>query len=231
MAGFWMQLIVPALAASFGVAAVVWLTRHPSVRARGGGSEGSVVGNATGRSACDAERRATAHRDPWTSALNRCEQAVCRAARVADTVSSEHVRRVLRCVVHRMDAELPHVRALVELGWRLDADAQRDGQAQGYGQVQGHGPGAGLVVTRVHQHLAEGANGFSAVADDVERSVSELVADADLERARKRAGLLRERFPLLPPMSSVLGSPATPDATEQPHPVALPAGRPGDRAS
>ncbi|QGK71638.1 hypothetical protein GIY23_20820 [Allosaccharopolyspora coralli] len=130
----------------------------------------------------------------WSAPLHRCEQAARRAGLAADTVSSNRARQRLHSVVRRMDAELPSVRALAELGRSLDTDPSRDREA----------------VNRVHRQLTEAGERFGAVTDRMLRIVVELVDDGDGERAGRQVGELRERFPLSPPLSDVLARPSRP---------------------
>ncbi|MCI2417038.1 hypothetical protein MOQ72_06345 [Saccharopolyspora sp. K220] len=127
--------------------------------------------------------------DQWLHEVRRCEQAVRRAARAVDAVSSSHARQWLQTVVRRMDAELPNVRALSELGRGL----------------AGSEPGDDAVVRRVHSQLDDAATRFSMVADHVVETVVQLVADPDLSRVHEQVTVLREQFPLLRPMSAVFG--------------------------
>ncbi len=94
-------------------------------------------------------------------------------------------------VVRRMDAELPNVAALVELGRGLAAE---DPPAQARGaQVQ----------TRVRGQVADVAERFGSIAEELLKIVQRLVADPDLPRLHGEVAVLRDEFPLLRPMSAV----------------------------
>ena len=84
-----------------------------------------------------------------------------------------------------MEAELPDVRALVELG-------------RGLGEERGD------AAARVRQQLEDASVRFLMVTDDVLEMVVELVAAPDLNRVNQQVTVLREQFPLLRPMSAVL---------------------------
>lgn len=211
MAGFWVRVSVVLVVGVLVALVVLWTYwnaagrgPHVSVEraraARGPDTSGPrSVGTAVGGTDVPPTIR-----DAWLCEQNRCEQAVRRAARAVDTVSSERARRCLRRLVHRMDAELPYVRALVELGRRLEPTppAERD-----------------AATARVYRQLAVAATRFDETADELARSVAELVADADLGAVRSRTDVLRERFPLVPSMSALAKPP--PDAEtagpEAPH--------------
>jgi hypothetical protein len=119
--------------------------------------------------------------DPWTPAARRCEQAVHRAGQAVEAVSSRETRNRLQAVVRRMDAELPDVRVLAELGRGL-GDSRRDVE----------------VAHRVRAHLAGTAVRFAGVTEEV----LELVAEPD--DVERRVAALRDRFPLVRPLSAVL---------------------------
>lgn len=177
MAGLWVQLLVALV--------------------------GGAVGSAATLGAFSRRRRRTAAPVPeqpastapgldrWLHRMRRCEQAVRRAAQAVDSVSSSSARLDLRSVVRRMDAELPHVRALVELGRALDA-AKHDDVA---------------AATRVLRQLDDAANRFGALADQVRDAVVDLVAAPDLDRMHQRVVALRAQFPLQRPMSALRGDP------------------------
>ncbi|MFB9569998.1 hypothetical protein [Saccharopolyspora hordei] len=140
--------------------------------------------------------------DCWVRELRRCEQAVHRAARAVDAVSSTPARQNLQAVVRRMGAELPDARALAELGCGLastGSDAAR----------------------RVREQLEDAAVRFGAVTDHVVAVVSDLVTDPDLSRVQQEVTALRAQFPLLRPMSAVLNP--TPAPTSTPDRSLLPA--------
>jgi hypothetical protein len=127
--------------------------------------------------------------DQWLHEVQRCEQAVHRAARAVDAVSSTQARHGLQAVVRRMDAELPNVRALSELGRGLASSEPTDD----------------AVVRRVQSQLDDAATRFGMVTDHVLETVVELVANPDLSRVHEQVTVLREQFPLLRPMSAVFG--------------------------
>lgn len=131
-------------------------------------------------------------RDPWQHELRRCEQAVHRAWCAVDTVSSAQARAELRSVVRRMEAELPAVRALAELGRSFTVGApSRSGNE---------------AARRVFRQLADAATTFGEFTDQVLAAVGQLVAAPDLDRMRRQVGELRGGFPLLRPMSALLRS-------------------------
>ncbi|MGP4015222.1 hypothetical protein [Saccharopolyspora sp. 5N708] len=175
MDGIWVQVLTALIAGSCGggMMLAVGVIRRPR----------------TAPPPSSARFSPSAPLDQWLHEVQRCEQAVCRAARAVDAVSSAHARDWLRMVVRRMDAELPNVRALSELGRGL----------------AGGGPGDDAVVRRVRSQLADAATRFGMVADHVVDTVVELVADPDLSRVHEQVTVLREQFPLLRPMSAVLG--------------------------
>lgn len=129
--------------------------------------------------------------DCWARDLDRCEQAVSRAASAVHSVSSAPAREGLLMVVRRMDAELPNVAALVELGRGLAAENPPE-QARG-AQVRG----------RVRGQVADAAERFGSIAEELLEIVQRLVADPDLSRLRGDVAVLRDQFPLLRPMSAV----------------------------
>lgn len=141
--------------------------------------------------------------DCWARDLDRCEQAVSRAASAVHSVSSAPAREGLLMVVRRMDAELPNVAALVELGRGLAAENPPE-QARG-AQVRG----------RVRGQVADAAERFGSIAEELLEIVQRLVADPDLSRLRGDVAVLRDQFPLLRPMSAVLRQePAAPMPSE-----------------
>ncbi|GAA2810018.1 hypothetical protein [Saccharopolyspora taberi] len=178
---FWVQVVIALVAGALGAAAV--LTFYVLKRqARDQAPEQPPTTPAEPPSAPDR----------WLPQLRRCEQAVRRAALAVDSVSSAQARQALRTLVVRMDAELPNVRALVELGRSLDADEVREE----------------AVLRRVFQQLDDAATRFGMITDHVLETVVQLVADADLSQMHEQVMVLREQFPLLRPMSAVFG-PAT----------------------
>ncbi len=96
-------------------------------------------------------------------------------------------RRSLHAVVRRMEAELPNVHALVELGRSFDS---------GTGQ---HEP----VVPRVRGHLDDAVDHFDILTEHMLDIVTELVTDPDLERLEEQVTTLRGRFPISRPMSTI----------------------------
>ncbi|GAA0505085.1 hypothetical protein GCM10011581_33080 [Saccharopolyspora subtropica] len=127
--------------------------------------------------------------DQWWHDVQRCEQAVYRAARAVEAVSSEQARHGLQTVVRRMDAELPNVRALAEVGRGVAVGSSRDE----------------AVLRRLQGQLDDAAARFGMVTDHVLEVVVQLVADPDLSRVHEQVTVLREQFPLLRPMSAVFG--------------------------
>ena len=121
--------------------------------------------------------------DPWAARQQRCEQAVRRAERAVDAISSARTRRRLRSVVRRMDAELPDVSALAELGRGLD-----DGPA----------------ARRVAEHLDGAVVRFGEFTGQLLETVAELVDHPRSELVDQRTAALREQFPLTTPFSAVL---------------------------
>ena len=179
MDGFWVQVVTALVAGAVGAAAVLVffvVKRKP----REVVPQPAVVA---------AAAEPPARPDRWLPQLHRCEQAVRRAARAVDSVSSAQARQNLHALVVRMDAELPNIRALVELGRSLDADDVREE----------------AVLLRVFQQLDDAADRFAMITDHVLETVVQLVADADLGRMHQQVTVLREQFPLLRPMSAVLG--------------------------
>lgn len=90
-------------------------------------------------------------------------------------------------MVRRMEAELPDVRALVELGRGLEG--------------QHADPDA---VRRVREQVEEAATRFAALAGQLVEVVEHHVGDPDLARLNTEVAALRGRFPLLRPLSAVL---------------------------
>ncbi|MBB5066972.1 hypothetical protein BJ969_000060 [Saccharopolyspora gloriosae] len=128
--------------------------------------------------------------------LHRCEQAVARARCAVESVSSARAREALLMVVRRMDAELPSVEALVEVGRGLGAGAPRGLPDAERGDV---------VLRRVHVQIADVAERFGMITDHVLDIVVDLVAAPDLHRMHHEVAVLRDQFPLLRPMSAVFG--------------------------
>ncbi|WP_433870367.1 hypothetical protein [Saccharopolyspora sp. CA-218241] len=190
MGALWMQVLT-ALSAGVvcaGMVAVVLRTR--SAPAPVPDDPGPAFGDPA----------APALPDPWSVQVQRCEQAVHRARCAVEAISSASARHALQAVVRRMDAELPSARALAELGRGLD----RGGRA-----------GDTAVLDRVVRQLDDAVERFGAITGEVLDAVVDLVADRDLDRLHERVLVLREQFPLLRPMSSLVSpapSPAAPKA-------------------
>ncbi|WP_243790212.1 hypothetical protein [Saccharopolyspora gloriosae] len=145
--------------------------------------------------------------------LHRCEQAVARARCAVDSVSSARAREALLMVVRRMDAELPSVEALVEVGRGLNTGSRGLPDAE-------HGD---EVLRRVRGQIADVAERFGVIADHVLNIVVELVAAPDLHRMHRQVAVLRDQFPLLRPMSAVFGSVERTAAAPLDLPVSAPA--------
>ncbi|MER7012330.1 hypothetical protein ABT324_12980 [Saccharopolyspora sp. NPDC000359] len=176
MDGFWVQVLIALVAGGCGAGVVLV--------ARPGGRRSAVPPPVVPRpQPVPAQRH-----DPWLQDVRRCEQAVHRAARAVDAVSSTRARQNLQAVVRRMDAEIPNVRALAELGRGLMSSG-----------------GDAVVLRRVRGQLADAVVRFGMVTDHVLEAVVELVADPDLNRVHQQVVVLREQFPLLRPMSAVFG--------------------------
>ncbi len=205
MSGFVTHLIVALLAGAFGTLLGLSFRRSSSepTRARRARQRTSPAAEAVPSS----EQRASRHRnrDRWLCELNRCEQAVRRAVRAADTVSSQPVRRGLRQVVHRMDAELPTMRTLVELGREFDSAAAEAKPGAGEAAPAERDSSERRTTSwRLHRRAREASAEFTSFADRLTEVVAELNAEGDPEHAQTRISGLRERFPLLPSMSEIL---------------------------
>lgn len=185
MVGLWVQVLVVVLSGACGAAAAVFAARRQAERA-----SAVPVRESEPRRPVIAPPSPLLVRDRWFGEWHRCEQAVCRAARAVESVSSVRARQGLSGVVHRMDAELPNVRVLVELGRGLEGDGIREADA----------------ACRVLDQLVDASARFAAVTDHVLECVVELVAEPDLERVSERVTVLRDRFPLVRPMSAVVGA-------------------------
>lgn len=122
--------------------------------------------------------------DAWEPFVQHCEQAVLRASRAVEAMSSQQARNRLQTIVRRMDAELPNLRVFAELGRGL-GDSSRDAE----------------IARRVRTELAGAEQRFGAVTGEV----LALVEDPDPERVQE----LRGRFPLLRPISAVLPDPVS----------------------
>ncbi|MFR9731402.1 hypothetical protein ACL03H_19425 [Saccharopolyspora sp. MS10] len=186
MSGFWLAVVAGMLAGALGAAATLLAwdrlrsgqaapVEPPAPPPR----EPGAVDAATGRPE-------PGRVDGWLRDLHRCEQAVSRARCAVESVSSARARESLLMVVRRMDAELPTVQALVEVG-------RTAGPA-----------GDERVLRRVRAQVAEAAQRFTAVTEEVLDVVVELVALPDLHRVHRDVAVLRDRFPLLRPLSALL---------------------------
>lgn len=176
MDGFWVDVLVAVLAGAVSAGTMFVLFNRKSAR-----PAPEVVESPPSCTGPAPQPRP----DPWLEQLHRCEQAVYRAYRAVDSVSSTRARNGLQAVVRRMEAELPDVRALVELG-------------RGLGEERGN------AAARVRQQLEDASVRFLMVTDNVLEMVVELVAAPDLNRVNQQVTVLREQFPLLRPMSAVL---------------------------
>ncbi len=205
MSGFVTHLIVALLAGAFGTLLGLSFRRSSSEPARGRREQRRT--SPAAEVVPEGEQCSNQHRDRWLCELNRCEQAVRRAVRAADTVSSLPVRRGLRQVVYRMDAELPTVRTLVELGREFDSAAPEAEPAAG-GEVSAEQGSSTRRATsrRLHRQLREASAVFTSFADRLTEVVAELSAETDPDHAQTRIAGLRERFPLLPSMSEILAA-------------------------
>lgn len=171
----WARTLVPLLAGCSGVAATVlsrsrlqpWPRAEPSPQP----------------SPEPEPAAATAGPDAWSRRLHRCEQSVGRAERAIDTISSDRTKQRLRLVVRRMEAELPTVSALAELGRGLEA---------------------GPAADRVSERLDDAVRRFAEFTGQALEAVAELVADPEPELVDRRVAALRAEFPLTSPFSTVL---------------------------
>ncbi|SDY38234.1 hypothetical protein SAMN05216215_1025129 [Saccharopolyspora shandongensis] len=185
MDGIWVQVLVALIAGACGAGVMLAVVCARRRRAR------EVVGPTVVPPATQSVVSPSPLPDKWLNEVQRCEQAVYRAARAVDAVSSTQARHQLQTVVRRMDAELPNVRALSELGRGLESSESRDD----------------AVVGRVQSQLDDAAARFGMVTDHVLEAVVELVAAPDLSRIHEQVLVLRDQFPLLRPMSAVFGPP------------------------
>ncbi|PRW63890.1 hypothetical protein [Actinopolyspora mortivallis] len=181
------HLIVALLAGTLGALLGMLLRPTPAPVAVPGGGEPPRTVSRQHVEPDAGSRDGAGERDTWRCELARCEQAVSRSARAVDTVSSCPLRQGLRHVVHRMEAELPTVRTLVELGHELDGQRRHD-----------------ATLLRVRRQVHAAAEEFTGFADRLTATVSEIAAEPDPDRARERIEALRACFPLLPPMSTIL---------------------------
>ncbi|MDI2029140.1 hypothetical protein QFW96_10995 [Saccharopolyspora sp. TS4A08] len=167
----WLQVLVALIAGAAGAGVVL------AVRRRGVPEEPAeaVV-------AADPEPLPRSEPDGWEPFVQHCEQAVRRACRAVEAVSSLRARNLLRTVVRRMDAELPSLRVFAELGRGLGS-APRDVE----------------IARRVRAELTDAEQRFAEVTAEV----LDLVEDTDPQRVQQ----LRCRFPLVKPLSAVLPEP------------------------
>lgn len=122
------------------------------------------------------------------SAEQRCAQAVHRASEAVQAVTSRPARAELSAVVRRMEAELPDVRAVVALGQEL-----------------GGGAADAAVTRRVDEQLADAARGFDGFTQSLLVLIAELPGKPELTRLGTDTARLRQRFPLLRPLSTITG--------------------------
>lgn len=183
MGGLWVQLLVALIGGAAGAA----MTLGASSRRSRMLVEPMPAHPMRTASVADRPASSAPVLDHWLHELQRCEQAVHRAAQAVDSVSSSTARLDLRSVVRRMDAELPNVRALVELGRALDAGGRDE-------------------AARVLRQLDDAATRFTMIADQVLETVVDLVTAPDLDRVRQHVVTLREQFPLQRPLSALLAS-------------------------
>jgi hypothetical protein len=188
MAELWVQVLIALIAGVLGAAAMLMVCRRARRKALASPVSQAMVADPP-PAATDPLSPSVPRLDRWLHQMRRCEQAVRRAARAVDSVSSTPARTGLQSVVRRMDAELPNVRALVELGRSLDAGG-RDGE-----------PATGRVLGQ----LDDAARRFGMLTDQVLQAVVELVAAPDLGRVHQQVAALRDQFPLQRPMSAALG--------------------------
>ena len=167
MEQIWLQVLVALMAGCAGAGVVLVLRRRPQEQV-----------------AAEEEPEPLPRMAPdvWEPHVQHCEQAVLRASRSVEAMSSQQGRNRLRTVVRRMDAELPNLRVFAGLGRGLGGSS-RDAEIAG----------------RVRAELTEAEERFGAVTGEV----LQLVEDPDAERVRE----LRDRFPLLRPISAVLPEP------------------------
>ncbi|MCA1191046.1 MULTISPECIES: hypothetical protein [unclassified Saccharopolyspora] len=191
MNGFWWAVLAGTVAGSLGAAVTLLAWAGPWTRRARPEVPEPAPAAPQERTAPPRGFGEPGHVDGWVRDLHRCEQAVARARRAVESVSSARAREALLVVVRRMDAELPSVQALVEVGRGSDLDprsADRRDQE---------------VLRRVRDQVAEAAARFASITEDVLHVVVDLVAAPDLPRVHHEVAVLRDRFPLLHPMSEV----------------------------
>lgn len=212
---FWVRALVAVLAASCGVTTVVVVLvrrycRRGAVRSAAGPCPEAAA--TCGTRPSEAFGPEASHIG-GTSSTDRCEQAVLRAERAVDSISSPPLREGLCPVVRRMQAELPNVRALAELARGLESGAACAGgprPAPSHAEPSHAGPShagpsrAGAVAERTREQLDNAASRFAGIADEVLETVADLADEPG--PAPERVAALRERFPLTCSMSEVLGS-------------------------
>lgn len=190
MDGFWLAVLVGTFAGGLGAAATLLacsLLRRRSVPPE-------QPPPAVGEPSRDHGLGEPNPADTLLRDLHRCEQAVARARCAVESVSSARAREALLMVVRRMDAELPSVEALVEVG-------------RGLGSPGGvpHAERGDAVLRRVRGQITDVAERFGMITEHVLDIVVDLVAEPDLHRMHREVAVLRDRFPLLRPMSAVFG--------------------------
>lgn len=128
------------------------------------------------------------YRAEWLPAVTSCVLSLSRARRAVDAVSSQEARGYLHVVLRRMDAELPNVRVLAELGMSLQQTGPRDDAA----------------LQRVRAQLQDAVRQYASFAERLLGVVEDLVNEPDLDRTRQHVDSLRRQFPLLRPMSELV---------------------------
>ncbi|MER5394414.1 hypothetical protein [Saccharopolyspora sp. NPDC002686] len=183
MDGFWVQVLIALVAGACGAGVVL-----AASTGRRRTAPAPLPQQPAPAPPVQAQLVQVRPQDRWLHDVRRCEQAVQRAAQAVEAVSSAQARQQLHAVVRRMDAELPNVRALAELGRGLTSTGSDE-----------------EVLHRVRGQLEDAAVRFGMVTDHVLEAVVELVADPDLNRVHHQVVVLRDQFPLLRPMSAVFG--------------------------
>ncbi|SFS45348.1 hypothetical protein [Saccharopolyspora flava] len=173
----WLQVLVALIAGGAGAGVVLALRR----RSPGGDVPEEPAGPAE---VVPSDVRPRPEPDGWEPHVQHCEQAVLRAGRAVEAVSSLRARNLLQTVVRRMDAELPSLRVFAELGRGLGG-TPRDVE----------------IARRVRAELTAAEHRFAETTAEV----LDLVEDPDPQRAQQ----LRDRFPLVKPLSTVLPEPVS----------------------
>lgn len=153
------------------------------------GAPGPGVAPGAGEVAPLTDALGQPYRAEWLPAVTSCVLSLSRARRAVDAVSSREARGILHTVLRRMDAELPNVRVLAELGTSLQQARPVDDAA----------------VQRVRMQLREAVHRYASFAEQLLGVVEELVSEPDLDRTKEHVEALRRQFPLLRPMSELLG--------------------------